>query len=63
MRDNERASTSEIIVKVPVEPSADRKRIAASLVALLRRAGIAAEVVIPDDPPDPSDDGTPGAAN
>jgi hypothetical protein len=63
MCDKERPSKPEIIVKVPVEPSADRKRIAASLVALLRRAGIAAEVVVPDDPPDPSDDGTPGASN
>jgi hypothetical protein len=60
MHDKESPSKSDIIVKVPVEPTADRNRIAAELVALLRRAGIRAEVVCPKDvdPSDPSDDET-----
>jgi hypothetical protein len=59
MHDKERPTKSDIIVKVPVEPTADRKRIAAGIVALLRRIGIPAEVFLPagDDPSDPSDAG------
>jgi hypothetical protein len=49
---------SEIIVKVPVGPAKDRERIAADIVALLHRAGIAAEVILPDAILDPSDDET-----
>ncbi len=60
MPDKTRGQPSEIIVKVPVGLSGNCQRIAAEIVALLHRAGIAAEVVVPDkdDPPDdaPSDD-------
>jgi glycine cleavage system regulatory protein len=38
--------SSEIVVKVPAE---DRQRIAARIVALLKRAGVSAEVVSPED--------------
>jgi hypothetical protein len=42
----------DIIVKVPVKSAADRRRIASDVLALLHRAGIAAEVVLPDEAED-----------
>ena len=56
MPDKMLPQSCEIIVKVPVKSAADRRRIASDVLALLHRAGIAAEVVLPDEADDASGD-------
>jgi hypothetical protein len=56
MPDKMRPQSCEIIVKVPVKSAADRRRIASDVLALLHRAGIPAEVVLPDEADDASGD-------
>ncbi len=57
MSDKPRPPWSEIVVEVEAEPSVDRRRLAARIVAILKQAGIPANVILPENGCDSSDDG------